>query len=82
MGETHVVRALTFEQSMALRAFTEKNLRQAENALREVDAITVKAVRELAYEGNEISPYWEGRAISGLYHLALFFRLEKEPFVR
>jgi hypothetical protein len=50
--------------------------------LREIHSVTVKAVRELAYEGNEISPYWEGRAVSGLYKLAVYFRLERAPFVR
>ena len=48
--------------------------------MREVDNGTVRTVRELAYEGNEISAYAEGRAVSGLYRLALYFRLEKAPF--
>jgi hypothetical protein len=81
MGEDHIRYPLNYQQQMALRELTEKQLRGAESALRAVDNATVRIVRELAYEGNEISIYDEGRAMNGLYRLAVHFGLEKMPFV-
>ncbi len=73
MGETHVRNALTYQQQMAWREMTEMKLKKAEDVLREVDNLTVKVIRTLAYEGNEISPYCVGRqsmAYTGLRYIS------------
>ena len=63
----------TVAEQMERRERSAAAVREAEDAIRQVDLSTVRILRSLAYDDHDLPAWQEGRAYAGLYKLKIHF---------
>ena len=71
--------SLTVAEAMDRRQHAESRLAEAEDAMREVDARAVRAVRDLAWGDLEINATLHGLTFNALYKLSVHFERIDKP---
>jgi hypothetical protein len=71
--------SLTVAEAMDRRKHAESRLAEAEDAMREVDARAVRAVRDLAWSDLDIRAHLHGLTFNALYRLSVHFERIDKP---